>query len=138
MPALSITAANVNVASTTVRLELVVGGEAITQGQPVYRNTSSKYLKTDANASLAASTAAGFALTRCTGDNATFVMMSGVNALFNLGATLVVGETYCVGRTPGEIVPIADLTTGDYAFILGVAETTAFLKGIFSGSSVPK
>lgn len=141
MAALSITAANVNIGEAAVRLDKVTGGEAITQGMPVWKNTSTnpaKYYKADSNASASTATAAGIALTACSGDGGTFVIMSGEGVLMNLGATLVVGETYCVGATAGTIVPIADLTTGDYPFILGQATTTALLKSVFSGAGVAK
>lgn len=141
MPALSITAANVNIGDATVRLDKVVGGEAITQGMPVWKNTSTnpaKYYKADANASASSATAAGIALTACSGDGGNFVLMSGEGVLINLGATLTVGETYCVGATAGQIVPIADLASGDYPFILGQATTTALIKTVFSGAGVAK
>lgn len=141
MAALSQTAANVNIGDASVRLDKVIGGEAITQGMPVWKNTSTnpaKYYKADANASASASTAAGIALTACSGDGGNFVLMSGEGVLMNLGATLVVGETYCVGSTAGQIVPIGDLTTGDYPFIIGQATTTALIKTVFSGAGVPK
>lgn len=141
MAALSQTPANVNIGDANVRLEKVIGGEAITQGMPVWRNTSTnpaKFFRADANASAVASTAYGIALTACSGDNGSFVVMSGDGVLMNLGATLVVGETYCVGSTAGQIVPIGDLTTGDFPFILGQATTTALIKTVFSGAGVAK
>ena len=141
MAAISTTAANVNIGDGTVQLEKVIGGEAITQGMPVWRNTATnpaKHYKADANASALASTAYGIALTACSGDGASFVVMRGSGVLMNLGATLIVGETYCVGSTAGQIVPIADLTTGDYPFIIGQATTTALIKTVFSGAGVAK
>lgn len=141
MAAITVTAANVNIGDLNVRLDRVTGGEAITQGMPVYKSTATnpaKYYKADSNASAAAATAVGIALTACSGDGAYFVMMSGNEVLINLGATLVVGTTYCVGSTAGQIVPIADLTTGDYPFILGTATTAALLKTAFAGAGVAK
>ena len=139
--ALSITAANVDIGDLTVRLEKVIGGESITQGMPVWKNTATnpaKYYRADANASALASTAAGIALTACSGDGNVFVVMGGEGVLMNLGATLVVGETYCVGSTAGTIVPIGDLTTGDYPFIIGQATTTSLIKTVFAGAGVAK
>jgi hypothetical protein len=141
MAALTQTPANVNIGDASVRLDKVIGGEAITQGMPVWRDTSTnpaKFRRADANASALASTAAGIALTACSGDGASFVLMSGDGVLMNLGATLVVGETYCVGATAGQIVPIGDLTTGDFPFILGQATTTSLIKTVFSGAGVAK
>lgn len=141
MPALSITAANVNIGDANARLEKVIGGEALTQGQAVWKNTATnpaKYYRADANVSAAASTAAGIVLTACSADGASFVLMSGDGVLMNLGATLVVGETYCVGNSAGQIVPIGDLTTGDFPFIIGQATTTALIRTVFSGAGVAK
>jgi len=141
MAAISTTASSVNIGDLTVKLTSVIGGEAITQGMPVYKSTATnpaKYYKADSNVSAAAATAVGIALTACSGDGGYFVMMSGNEVLVNLGATLVVGTTYCVGATAGTIVPIADLTTGDYPFILGTATTAALLKTAFAGAGVVK
>jgi hypothetical protein len=141
MAALSITPANVNIGDANVRLDKVVGGEALTQGQSVRKDTTTnpaKYYRTDANVSAATATSAGIVLTPCTADGASFVLMSGEGVLMNLGATLVVGETYCVGNSPGQIVPIGDLTTGDFPFIIGQATTTSLIKTVFSGAGVAK
>jgi len=130
MAALSQTPANVALGSSAV-VTSVIGGEAITQGMPVYRDlTTRKYLKADANV-LAKSEAIGIALTPCGADGAYFVLLERAGNLVNLGATLVVGETYCVGRTVGQIVPIGDLTTGDYPCILGIATTTSLMETVF-------
>jgi hypothetical protein len=55
-----------------------------------------------------------------------------------VGTTLVVGTTYCVGSTAGAIVPISDLTTGDYVTILGTASTTTQLDLAIKASGVVK
>lgn len=141
MAAITVTPANVNIGDGNVQLEKVIGGEAITQGMPVWRDTTTnpaKMRRADANASALASTAYGIALTACSGDNASFVVMRGSGVLMNLGATLVVGETYCVGATAGQINPIADLTTGDFPFILGQAISTSLIRTVFAGAGVAK
>lgn len=138
MAALSQTAANVGIASSGTRVRVVQAGESVTQGMPVYLNTSdSKYYKADNNLSVAAANAVGIAMTPASTDGF-FLMQEGPNGLVNLGATLVVGETYCVGATAGQVVPIGDLTTGNYTCILGTATTAALIQTIYSFTAVPK
>jgi hypothetical protein len=137
MAALSQTPANVTLGSDAI-VSTVVGGETITQGMPVYRDaTSLKYYRADANV-LAKSEAIGIAMTPCSMDGSYFVVVQRPGALVNLGATLTVGETYCVGATVGQVVPIGDLTSGDYPCILGTAVTTAFLETLFFYSGAMK
>lgn len=138
MANLSQTAANVALGSATTRTRVVQAGEAVTQGQPVYLKTSdSKYWKADANASADTAKAVGIALTPASA-NGYLVIQEGSGGLVNLGATLTVGETYVVSATSGAIAPIADLTTGDYPCILGVATTTALIQTVYAYTGVPK
>lgn len=123
MADLSQTAANVATGNST-RVSRVQAGEAITQGQPVYKSASdSKYYRCDSDAEASAA-AAGIALSPAGADADYFVLAEGDGANVDLGATLTVGETYCVSTNVGAIAPIADLTTGDYVTHLGVASAT--------------
>jgi hypothetical protein len=137
MAAISQTAASVGIGSSGTRVRVVQAGETITQGQPVYLNTDSKYYKADANASATTAKAVGIAISPAA-TNGYFIMQEGASGLVNLGATLTVGETYCVGTTAGQVVPIGDLTTGDYPCILGTATTTALIQTLYSFTGVPK
>jgi len=137
MTALSQTPANVGIGSSGTRTRTVQAGEAVTQGMPVYLNTDSKHYRADSNLSAVAAKAIGIAITPASTDG-WFVMQEGPNGLVNLGATLTVGETYCVGATAGQIVPIGDLTTGDYPCILGIATTTALIQTLYAYTGIPK
>lgn len=140
MADLSQTAANVGLISSGGTVQTVQAGEAITQGMPVYENTSSspsKWYQADANASAEASAATAFALTPASTDGY-FVLIKGNGAEVNLGATLTVGETYVVSATKGAVAPIGDLTTGDFPTILGTATATNTLKTNFSSAGVAK
>jgi hypothetical protein len=140
MAALTQTPANVKL-TTNVRAKPVQYGETITQGQPIYKSTTdSKYYRSDAN--IQAGQADGIALTPGVLNDFGQMAVPGSSpgdTLINVGATLAVGMVYCVGATAGQIVPYADLTTGDYVTILGVATTTALLdlKIINSGAQKP-
>lgn len=53
-----------------------------------------------------------------------------------IGGTVVVGTVYVVSATAGGIAPSADLATGWYTTILGVATTAAKLSMGLKASSV--
>lgn len=124
MADLSITAANVGVTSNAV-VELVQVGETVTQGQPAYKKAlDGLYYKADANASSATAAAVGVFLTPASTNGYAMIAKSGS---ILAGATLTVGETYVVSATAGGIAPLADVTTGWYVTILGVASSASTL-----------
>lgn len=135
MADISITAANVKTGASTTRVQLVQGGEAITQGQPVYLASDGKYYQTDANDTAIKAQAKGIAMTPAATDGY-FIMAN--DGLVNLGATLAVGQVYVCSATKGGIAPYGDLTTNDYVTILGIATTTALLDINFIISGVQK
>ncbi len=135
MANLSQTAANVGVGSSGTRTRIVQAGAAVTNGQPVYLSAA-KYYPTDANLAATAK-AEGIALTAASTDGY-FLMQEGPGGLVNLGATLAVGQVYCVSATAGAICPYADLVTGEFVCILGIATTTALLQTVYAYSSVAK
>lgn len=137
MADLSQTAANVGLSGVGGTLRNATAGEAITQGQPVYRLSSDqKYYRCDSDAE-ASAIAAGIAMTPAATDG-NFVLAEN-SSIVDLGATLTVGETYCVSTNVGAVAPIGDLTTGDYITILGVATVadTLPLNIYVSGAAKP-
>lgn len=130
MADLTQTPANVAVGSNA-SVTLVIAGEAISQGEPVYRSAlDSYYYKADADAEASADVK-GIAVTPAGSSGDRFVLAankSGSTADINLGATLTQGETYVVSTNAGKIAPITDLTTGDYVSYLGVASSATILK----------
>lgn len=134
------TAANVAVGVNT-SVQLVVAGEALTQGMPVYRSSlDSNYYKADADAEASAEVR-GIAVTPASASGDRFVLASpksGASADVNLGATLTQGETYVVSTNAGAIAPIGDLTTGDYVTYLGVASSASILKMRLNPTAVQK
>ena len=125
MADISQTAANVKAGASSTRVQLVQGGETITQGQPVYLASDGKYYQTDANDTAIKAQAKGIAVTPAATDG--YFLMAN-DGLVNLGATLAVGQVYVVSATKGGIAPYADLTTNDYVTILGIATTTALME----------
>ena len=118
------TAANVAAGSSATRVQLVQAGETITQGMPVYLASDGKYYQTDANDTAVKAQAKGIAVSPASTDG--YFLMA-VDGLINLGATLAVGQIYCVSATKGAIAPYGDLTTNDFVTILGIATTTALM-----------
>ena len=136
MANLTQTAANVTAIGDVARIDMVVGGESVTQGMPVYLASTGKWLQHDANTAAAASAQQGIAMTPCSGDGVRFGVMRTKGARVNLGATLVKGTVYVVSATKGAICPQADLTTGDYIQLLGIAESTSILKTLFDPTGI--
>jgi hypothetical protein len=130
------TPANVTVIGEVGTIDRVTGGESITQGMPVYLASTGRWLQHDANTAAAASSQQGIAMQPCSGDGVKFGICKTKGATINLGATLVKGTVYVVSATKGAICPQADLTTGDYVQILGIADTTSTIKSLFEPTGI--
>ena len=126
MANLTITAANVGISGSDTRIKSVIVSEAVTQGQGVYYDTATnKYTRATAGDVVAKADARGIVLTPAGADGQCVIATGG---LVIAGATLAVGTVYVVSATVGLIAPIADMTTGDFVTILGVAKTTSVLE----------
>ena len=128
MSAISITAANVSV-DTAYPYQVnkdYKAGDTITAGMCVYLDSSNLWQKSDANGASALRTCGGIALNGASNGQPLAVAQSGT--VVNIGGTLVAGGVYVMGATAaGDINPVADLTTGWYTTVLGVALTTSKL-----------
>lgn len=130
MPALVQTRADVGIAGP-VRLEPVMVGEAVLQGQPGYLDgTTNKWMRAS-KANQAAAKAACIFLTAASGDGSYAVAVRGDGMLVNLGATLVVGKTYAVDSV-GAIIELSELVTGNWITHLGQAISTSILRTKFN------
>ncbi len=133
MADISVTAANVGIGALDTITSNVQAGEAITQGQPVYLASDGKYYQCDANDTAAKAQCVGIAVSPASTDGYFQLATSGS---VNVGATLSVGRIYVLSTTKGGIAPSADLASGSYVTILGVATTAALLKLDISISGV--
>jgi len=125
MTALTITAASVVPQSNAI-FSQEVAGETITAGMSVYIDTTTgKAMKADANASASTAVARGIATHGASNGQPLRVQIDGD---INMGATLTVNTAYVVGATAGDVAPIADLTTGWYGALLGIAISTSVLR----------
>jgi len=118
MADLAITALNVAMHATAPSTSLVVYGEDVTHGQVVYRHTDGTHKLAKSGGTKAEAAAVGIALTPGGANDSGIIAQKGS---IDLGATLTVGEIYVLSETAGAIAPEADLVTGDYVTILGVA-----------------
>lgn len=137
MSDVSITAANV-VAGANASITHGIAGATITAGQAVYLDTATtgEWLLADSDSATViarGSARFGIALNSASNNQPLAVQTEG---LITIGGTLVAGVAYYLSDAPGAICPFADLATGDYVTLVGVATTTAILSidPLYSGA----
>lgn len=125
MTDLVITAANV-VAGSGAKKIAGTAGVTVTAGQVVYLDSAtSTYKLADNNSATAAVRSPdGIALHGSLANQPLTILASGPIAA---GATLTAGVAYYLSDTPGGICAVADLATGEYPVILGIATSTSVL-----------
>lgn len=123
MTDISITAGNVVKGANAVT-EWGHAGAAITAGQAVYRDTAGLYQLADSNGAAALRVPRGIALNSAGANQPLAIQTRGD---ITIGATLTAGVTYYLSDTPGGICPLADVGTGEYACIIGIAKSTSVL-----------
>jgi hypothetical protein len=124
MADLTITASAV-VPGTGAIISYGIAGVTITQGQPVYVDTSTNTIKlADANSTAATETVAGISVSSALAGQPVGYQTAGTLAF---GAILTAGKVYVNSGNAGLIAPIADLTSGWVTSILGYATTTSNL-----------
>ena len=125
MADLTLTAASV-LAGSNATTRLGTAGATITAGQVVYFDDTTNTFKladTD-SATAAVRSPAGFALNGASAGQPLMVQTGGD---ITLGAVLTAGVAYYLSGTAGGICPVADVTSGDYPVILGMAKSTSVL-----------
>lgn len=127
MSDLSITAASV-LAAEGSPMEHGTAGEAITAGKAVYKSSSTKkWMLADSNSATAeARQATGIALNGASLNQPITVAKFGAD--ITIGATIVAGTDYYLSDTPGGICPRADVGSGEYVCLLGLAKSTTVLE----------
>jgi hypothetical protein len=124
MADISITAANVVAGSDAVR-ESGTAGATVTAGQLVYLDPSDmKYKLADSNGAAALRVPSGIALNGAA-NNQPLVIQKGGD--ITIGGTMTAGVAYYLSDTPGGICPVADLGSGEYPCIVGIAKSTSVL-----------
>lgn len=132
MADLTQTAANVQAGAGagTVRR---TAGVAITAGDAVFVAADNDVEPAQKDVDAVSAEAIGIALNDAAVGQPVVVQTSG---LINVGATLVVGETYIVGAAAGAIAPVADAVATNFSTILGIAVSTSQLKLGINASGV--
>ena len=125
MADLTITAANV-VSGAGALVAHGTAGANITAGQAVYLDEAAgNYKLADNNSATAAVREPdGIALHASATGQPLAVHTRGP---ITIGATLTAGVAYYLSDTPGGISPVADLASGEYPTILGIATSTTVL-----------
>jgi hypothetical protein len=123
---LTITATSVLAGSGSVKVNGTAGA-SITAGQVVYLDASdNKYKLADNNSATAAvRSPAGIALHASASGQPLTVLTSGP---ITIGATVTAGVAYYLSDTPGGICPVADLLTGEYPVVLGLATSASVIE----------
>lgn len=125
MADISITPASV-VAGSDAVTEQGTAGATITAGQTVYRDpTTRKYLLADSNSATAAARQARGVALNGAADGQPLTIQKGGD--ITIGATLTAGTAYYQSDTPGGICPLADVGSGEYVGLLGLAKSTTVL-----------
>lgn len=126
MTDISITAANCVVSGTGQGRASGTAGGTITAGQAVYLDpTTHKWTLADADSATAAARhAGGIALNSASLNQPIDVVTSGA---VTIGGTLTAGVAYYLSGTAGGICPVADVGTGEYSCVLGIATSASVL-----------
>lgn len=136
MTDISITAASV-LASSNAVLKMGTAGEALTAGQPIFKDASAAGVikRTISNVSAGEAACDGIALHTSAVNQPIVYAVSGD---INLGATLVVGQEYIVSSSRGGIAPVSDLTAGWFTTFLGIATSASNLRLAINAGGVAK
>ena len=134
MADISITAANV-VKGSNARTQAGIAGATITAGQLVYKDAATgKYLLSDADsATAAARSVTGIALNGASLNQPVDVQIGGD---ITIGGTLTANTVYVLSGTAGGLAPLADLSTGEYLVVIGVAKSASVLAVDIQASGV--
>jgi hypothetical protein len=134
MADLAITSTAVVAGSNSVR-DVGTAGETIAAGKALYYDTTSaKWKLADSNsATAAARVASAIALNSASLNQPVSVLKSGD---LTVNAVLTAGVAVYLSDTPGGLCPVADVGTGEYPQIVGIAKSTTVLAVQFQAAGV--
>ncbi len=130
MAAISVTAANV-IPSTSATIYTGTAGATITQGQPLYLDTTTSTYKL-ANA-LTNNPVAGVALVGAS--NGQQMVLCSRDPNFTPGFSVTTGNVILVGNVAGQLNPYEDRATGWYVTSLGVMIAPTKMNFYITGSN---
>lgn len=102
-----------------------LAGATIVPGSPVYLDaTTNRLMGADANASAETAQVAGIALHNASAEQPLKIQTAGD---ITIGATIVLSTIYILGAA-GQLAPAADLASGWYCSVVGVAVSATVLR----------
>lgn len=126
MADLTITAANV-LAAADAKTRIVTAGTTLARGKVVCRESDGRYGLAQANTGNARR-AEGICLSDAAIGQLVVITAPEEGGNINLGATLTVGQIYVVSAaSAGGIAPYADLASGHYVVMIGIATSASNL-----------
>lgn len=108
-------------------------GIAITAGDSIYLDSNGVAQLCQHDLTAAEAACIGIALNDAALGQPVTYQVSGT---IDLGSVLAAGEVYVVGAGPGGIAPVADIGTGNFATVMGVAVSATNLQIGFNQSGV--
>lgn len=110
-------------------------GETITAGQAVYKEAATGYWKKADSDSATAEVRASIGIALNGGSVGQPIIVQRGGSV-TIGATLTPGLAYYLSKTAGGICPVADIASGGYAEIIGIATSASVLALDFKQSGV--
>jgi len=111
----------VNVAN--VNIQSIQLGETITKGMALFRdNSNNKFMMASCDVDEATARVRCICITGGILDDFVFAVFGGE---YTVGGTVVSGDAYVLGTTPGKIMPAFDLAINNWITHLGYGKTSA-------------
>tara|TARA_R110000751_G_scaffold2140_2_gene11378 strand:+ start:684 stop:1094 length:411 start_codon:yes stop_codon:yes gene_type:complete len=133
MADVTITREDVAINASNVTFVRVQVGEAVQQGQPLYRSSAnSRHYKASATTATLAQ-CVGIAMTPSATDGFALMLKAGD---FIVGGTVSQGLTYVVSATSGRIAPSADLASTNFVTNLGIAISSTVIRLDIAASAI--
>ena len=121
----TVTAASVLASASGNQVRNAVAGETVDAGEAVYIDASDSNSIKLAQATSAKYKCVGIATSGAADGQP--ISYCNIDENFVPGCTLAVSDLVVVSATAGKLAPHADLTTGDYCHVVGVAKSTSVL-----------
>ncbi len=121
MPAITVTADNVEPTEDATSVSRFIAGEALTEGVPIYQSGTQVFKAQ--NDTSAKSKAVGITISHASGAGVPIYAVT--KGKYKVGGTVTKGKTYSVGDAAGDILAEDELTTNDWVSTLGVASSSS-------------
>lgn len=116
--------------SSDTILTRVQWGDTVILGQPVYLDSNTKY-KVGAASSIITANVSAIAFSAGVDTDYGYIL-SGSTIMTFVGTTFIIGDPYFLSATAGNIVPLADVLTGHYVTLLGIALSATTIRLIIT------